>query len=794
MLRNYWKTAIRTLWKHKSYTTINIVGLSMGITCSLLLFLLLRYWLSFDTFHEKGDRIYRIVRESKGPSGRDYSAGAPLPMAEAFRTDFPEVEEVALVNGLDWAGTLLTVTDEQGQPQSFQEEEHIGYVEPALFKIIDRPFVSGNPATALDEPNEVVISEQYARKYFGDRNPVGQTITMNRKKDLVVTGVMKDYPANTDFPFDVFISQETQEDEGSWGSTSSDDQVYLLLAEGQSPEEINARFPDFVTKHYGEQQPGEETMHYLQALSDLHFDPRFNTFSQNTVSREILWVLGATALFLILIACVNFINLATATSTQRAKEVGVRKVLGSTRNQLVRQFLSETTLITLISVVLALGLAELLLLKLNPLLNLSLELQLFQNPVLLVYLAGLVVIISVLSGLYPAWILTRFKPAHTFRNVLQGQRTRGLTLRKGLVVLQFVIAQTFIIGTLVLFRQMQYVQQADLGFRSEAVLTVRLPDSQMNQKKTLQTQLLQIPAVEKTTLMYSNPASGWMSITSYQMEGDPEHKDTQVKAADAQYLDVYQIPLVAGRKFTSKDTLSQVLANESFVKEQGLTVDDIVGKTIDMWGKELPIVGVVQDFHTQSLRDAIEPTVIIDDPDSYEVVAMQISLQNLPETLKAVEAQWSSFYPEYTFDYQFAEEEIAEFYESEKILSRLLGIASLVVVFIGCLGLYGLITFMADQKTKEVGVRKVLGASVASIVGLFSLEFLKLVGVAFLFAAPIAYLMMNGWLQNFEYKTPMGVSVFLLGVIATLFIALLTVSYRSIKAALANPVDSLRSE
>ena len=796
MLKNYWKTTIRTLWKHKSYTAINILGLSLGVTCSLLLFLLIRHWLSFDNYHTNRDRIYRIVKESTDPAAGGYFPGVPIPLAEAFRTDFPEVETVALVGAIEWEGTLLTITDENGEAKSFQEEEHIAYIEPEFFQLFDRPFVKGSATTALDEPNEIVLSERQAQKYFGDLDPIGQTITLNRQKELVVSGVMADYPDNTDFPFDIFISDLTRDYQGEWGSTSSEDQAYVLLAEGQSPDNINAQFPAFVEKHYGYPLAEQEFKHYLQPLRDMHFDPRFSTYSFLGVSWETIRMLAAVAVFLILIACINFVNLATATATQRAKEVGVRKVLGGTHQQLIRQFLSETTMITVLSVLIALGGAELLLLKLNPLLDTTLEVQLFQNPELLLFVVGLVITISLLSGWYPASVLSRFKPVHTFRNVLLGQRSRGITLRKGLVILQFVIAQTFIIGTLVLFRQMQYVQQTNLGFQSEAVLVVRLPESSLDQKRTLQQELRQIPAVEQVGLAYANPASGWVSATNYKLEGDTESEIAQIKAADIHYLDIYQIPLLAGQNFTDTriDTLSQALVNETFVKRQGMGIDEIVGKTVNLGGTDIPIRGVVKDFHTQSFRESLVPTIIIDDPTEYAIAALKVNPQNLSETLKAIEQQWSAFYPEYTFDYEFADDEIAEFYESERRLSRLFGAASLVVVFIGCLGLYGLITFMAEQKTKEVGVRKVLGASVSSIVGLFSVEFIKLIGLAFVIAAPLAYFIMNGWLQNFTYKINLGIGLFLAGIGATLVIALLTVSYRSIKAALANPVDSLRNE
>ncbi len=798
MLKNYLITTLRHLRKHRNYTIINLLGLSLGITCSLILFLMIKFWLSFDTFHTKADRIYRVVKESDGAGGRDFSPGVPLPLPDAFRNDFPETEQVAFVRALFYAGTLLTVEEAQGTPKSFQEEEHVGYTEPQFFEVFDRPFLAGNPATALDEPNEVVLSEKYAKKYFGNSQPVGKTITLNKEKTLVVTGVMQDYPDNTDFPLDVFISYATVKNElkGSWGSTSSDDQCYVLLAEGQSAADINRRLVPFVKKYYGEETAqNDDVKHYLQPLQEMHFDPRFSTFGQTEIPKEILWTLSIVAVFLIFIACVNFINLATATSVKRAKEVGIRKVLGSTFRQLVRQFLGETVLITLLAVLIALGLTELLLLKVNPFLELSLKLQLLHDAWLLYYLVGITIIISVLSGLYPAWVMARFQPAQAFKNHLQKPGKQGFSLRKGLIVFQFIIAQVFIIGTIVLFLQMQYIRQADLGFQHEAVVSVRLPESKADYKKTLQTELQRLPGVEKVSLAYSNPSSGWLSMTSYQMEDNPERYNTQVKYADRHYLDVFEIKLMAGEGFTETDTLSRVLVNETFLRKQGMaSPEEAIGKTIKLWEFDLPIVGVVQDFHTQSLTRNIEPTIIIDDRSSYDMAAIRLQPGHTQATLKHIEQKWSAFYPEYTFDYQFVDDEIADFYEGVDKLSKLIHVAALVVIFIGCLGLYGLVTFMAEQKTKEIGIRKVMGASVGSIVRIFSLEFIKLIALAFVVAAPLAYYVMNGWLQDFAFRVNLGAGVFLVGMLVTLLIALLTVSYQSVKSAMANPVESLRNE
>ncbi|MEM9671652.1 MAG: ABC transporter permease [Cyclobacteriaceae bacterium] len=798
MLRNYWKTAIRTLWKHKSFTFINVLGLSLGITCSLLLFLLIRYLLSFDTFHTNRDNIYRIVRETVRQGNTDHTPGVPIPLPDAFRTDFPEVEKVIFTSYFRQG--LITI-DQGGESRNITENEGLAYVEPTFLEVFDRTILAGDPLSALNQPNQAVISQSLVQKYFGnDSQPeevVGRSITLNKETELLITAVMEDHPKNTDFPFTLIISYATVKDDmlenGGWNSVSSDDQCYLLLAEAQSHASVEAQLPTFLEK-YEESDDGEQVTLSLQSLRDLHYDTRYSGYSFQNIPRDVILGLGLIALFLMVIACINFINLTTAVSVKRSKEVGIRKTLGGTRNQLIRQFLGETAIITVFSTLLALGLAELTLLKVNPALELELNINLLTDAVLIVALLLTVIGVSLLSGLYPALVLSRFIPTEALKNKLARQATRGITLRKGLVVFQFVIAQAFIVGTLVMVSQMQYISEIDLGFTKDAILTVELPEDDKEAKKTLRNELLNISGVEKVSLSFSSPTSNSVSVTSFTIEDNPDIYYTQVKNVDQHYIDIYGLKLLAGTGLSDVDTVSRLVVNEAFLRMTGVaTPEEAVGKQIEIWGKEIPIVGVMKDFHTESLSNPIEATVLIDGS-FYRQADIMVNMASMPQTLPEIEERWSAFYPEYTFDYQFLDEAIAESYRSVRALSIILSIASAIVIFIGCLGLYGLITFMAEQKTKEVGVRKVLGASIASIIRLFSAEFIKLVVIAFVIAAPIAYFTMDGWLQNFEYKIDLSVSIFLAGIGVTLIIALLSVSYRSIKAALANPVDSLRNE
>ncbi|WPP48815.1 ABC transporter permease [Catalinimonas niigatensis] len=793
-----YKTSLRNLWKNKSHTLINVLGLSLGITCSIVLFLLIRFWLSFDTFHSKGDRIYRLVRETIYQGNTDHTPGSQVPVPDALRTDFPELEEVVFMSYL--MEGLVTVYTEEGQPQNFQETEGLVYADRNFFKVFDRPLLQGDPDQVLNAPNQVVIDEELAEKYFGkdwqEQAIVGKVISLNKDTELKITGIAEAKPENTDFPFTMMISYATvekeKEEEGGWNSISSDDQVYVLLPEDLKVESIEARLPDFVEK-YEEVMEGQQVHLSLQPLSEMHFDTRYATYSFNTIPRYVIISLGAVALFMLLIACINFVNLATAIATKRAKEVGIRKALGSSRAQLARIFMTEAGLITLFSLLVALGAAELLLIRMNDYLEMELQLNL-GDPYLLLFLLLTLLSVSLLAGSYPTWVLTRFEPTQVLKSSMNTKMTKGFNLRRGLVVFQFVIAQAFIIGTLVLISQTQYIQNADLGFKHKGVVSVAVPGEDKQVKKTLKQELLRLPSVEKVTLAFSSPSSGSVSVTSFTIDGNPDTYHTQLKYVDKDYIDVYALKLLAGTGLSEVDTMSRLVVNESFLSKVGIvSPEEAIGRQVSIGGKMLPIVGVVKDFHTVSLRQEIGPAVLVD-LDNYRKADILLSSSSLSQSIQEIEARWKDVYPEYTFDYQFIDEEIAGFYEGEQKMTTILGIAAMIVIFIGCLGLYGLVTYMAEQKAKEVSVRKVLGASVASIVRLFSVEFIRLIVIAFAVAAPIAYFLMNAWLQNFEYKTKLGIGLFAGGILITLLIALLTIGYRSMQAARINPAQALRND
>jgi putative ABC transport system permease protein len=800
MLKNYLKTALRNLLREKASTLINIAGLTMGITCSLVLFLLIRHLSSYDEFHSKRDRIYRVVHQSDGNQGKNYTPGVPSVLPDAFRLDFPEAEEVVFISYR--AGSMVTIPQKNGEPKRYNEEAGVAFTQTNYFKIFDRDILIGDKTGGLNDPNEAIISKRWAQKYFDREDVVGEVVKFDTN-EYKITAVMADFPNNTDFPFDLMLSYPTIKkgtEENGWNSIWSDEQCYFLLKEGEAISKVESRMGAFTEKYIGDDNPNH-AFFSTQPLSELHFDDRFGTFTYNTIQRSMLVTFGVIALFLIITACINFINLATAEAIKRSKEVGIRKSLGGTRAQLIRQFLGETTLITLVSMVASLALAQLALTILNPFLELHLSLGLSADPMLWLFLSLLGAVIALLSGLYPAFIVSGYSPVLALKNLVTNKTSSGYYLRRALVVTQFFISQFFIIGTIVVINQMDYFLTKDLGFRKDAIIVVPIPEREQpasgdktGKMRTLRDEMLRMAGVANASLNSAPPSSGNVSGTDFKIEGKEQDFRTQVKQVDVNYVEVFELKLVAGQNIEDGDTAKGFLVNEKLAHTIGYEPQEIVGKIIDMWGKKLPVVGVVKDFHTMSLREPIEAIIMMNRMRGYETLALQVNQDQIKTVTDKLKASWEQAYPEHIFEYEFLDQQIREFYESEQRMSTLLGVFSGIAIFIGCLGLFGLATFMANQKTKEIGVRKVLGASVESIVMLFSKEFLRLILIGFLLAAPIAWYTMNKFLDGFAYKITIGPLIFFIGFGVTLCIAMLTVGYRSLKAALVNPANSLRSE
>jgi len=748
MIRNYLKTAFRALFRNRMHAFINVLGLSMGITCSLVLFLLANYASSYDDFQENKDRIYRIVNEGEGQGGeKDYTPGVPIPLPNAVREDFPEFEKVVFTRN-HHGEMLFTINPEAELPNYFElENNRLVYTEPQYLDVFTTNWKVGNKQTALADPGNIVISESIADKFFPEGNPLGRVILFNKKTQLRVSGVIADPQDNSDIPFDMLVSLSTIKDEikdSGWNSVSSDDQCYLLIAGNDNPGKFTERFDAFVDKYLGEE---EKESYHLQPMSDLHFNDNWSNYSYRTVSKGEILVMIIIAIFLLLTACVNFVNLSTAVAVKRSREVGIRKVLGGTRSQLMLQFLAESLGIIVLSVIFALGMAELMIMYLNPFLEVSLEINL-SDPKFLFTLIGGVLLITFLAGFYPAMVLSRFKPALALKNLITHRHSGGLSLRKGLVVFQFFISQFFIIGTIITLSQMDYLRNADVGFQTDALINIRIPEDDQAKKKTLKTELNRLAGVQQVSLQFSNPSSSSTSISNFYVEDKPEEYFTAMKFADEDYIDIYGIELLAGRSIRPSDTLREVVVNEKLLKYIGHegTYDEAIGMQVRVWGENVPIVGVVKDFHAQSLKEDIMTLMIFSYTDAYRMATVNVSMRDFNVVNADIKNVWKTLYPEFDYEHTFLDEAMKQFYEGEQKMTAIFTFFSVIAIVIGCLGLFGLASFMVNQKVKEIGVRKVLGATVTSIVSMFSMSFLKLIGVSFVLAAPAAWYVMNQWL------------------------------------------------
>lgn len=794
MIRNYFVTTLRNIKRNAGSTTINVAGLVLGLTGAITVYLITSYLLNYDSYHKKANRIFRIVTESKVSTGTEFTAGVPVPFAEAFQSEFPEVENLAFVSYQRQG--LVEISTGEGR-KTFEEDKGVAFVTPELYSILDRSWIAGNAKSWL-APNTVALSEKYARKYFNSTDVLGKTIRLDNKYDLQISGIMEDYPDNTHFPFDIMISYETvrseMEGNGGWGSTNSNDQCYILLRDAADASAINGKLATFSQKQNKLDPTGRERLFFLQPLNDLHFDPRFGNYLQVSVGWVSIITMIVIGVFLLISAIVNFINLSTAMAIRRAKEVAIRKVIGGNRLQLIFQLVGETFIITVVALLISMGLLELIImLYINPYLNIQLLTNLTSDVRLVTFLLSLLFTVTLLAGLYPAIILSGFKPVDGIRSSISTRSSGGFSFRKSLVVFQFVISQIFIIGTITIYWQMDFLKQFDMGFRKDAIYTLTLPDA--GKAFAFQNNISNLRGVEATSLSVTPPSSNSSSATYLKRINDGNHYTFQYKSVDTAFLKLYNIQLIAGKNLHVEDTFRNILVNETLAHHLGFeNVHDALGESFEYDGRVVHIQGVVQDFHATSLKKPVMPLFLRYEKESFYTISIAVGTGNWSETLASIENEWKALYPDHIYAGSFLDDQIASFYQGEQKLGLLITVFSGVAIFIGCLGLYGLVLFMAGVRTKEVSIRKVMGASVVTIVGIFSWEFIKLVLIAFFIAAPIAWFGLEKFLQNYTHQIDLGWQVFLSGILVTFIIAFITIGFHTIKSAMANPIDALRSE
>lgn len=801
MFKTYLKTAWRNIVRNKSFSFINITGLAIGIAASLLLYIVVRYELSYDTFQKNYHRIYRVVSNDKFGDGETFNSGIPVPALEALKAEMPQLQFAPLFGAY---GTQITVPSANNPTgDKYIEETGVFFSEPGFFNIFDYKWLAGD-ANVLNEPNSIVLAKKTAIKYFGNwQKAMGQTIVMANAVPMKVNGILDDVPANTDFPLYLVGSFKTarSNDEvfylyDSWRSTSSNFHIYALLPENVSAKEIDKALLQFSNTHYNSRKLSKK-INFLQPLSTLHFDNRFESLGDHIVSKNTLMTLTLIGIFILLMACVNFINLSTALSVTRSKEVGIRKVLGGSRSLLFWQVMGETAVIVGIAIVVAFALVYLTLPYIKLIASIPETISPFQfsiiGPLLL-----LGCLVTWLAGVYPSLVLSKYNPIAALKNKFASASVQGISLRRSLVVMQFAISQVLIVATAVAVSQMNFVRQADLGFKKDAVLLLSgtVDSSTVARQQSFKQQLLQVPGVQSVNFCSDAPSSYNSWTTNFAYDHRPDEKyQVSMKFADADYVKTFGLHLIAGHDMAPSDTTKDLLINETLVKKLGVkNANEVIGKTIRVNEQWYPIAGVVKDFKTSSLKEEIKPIVILSSNLIYGITAVKIRSANLATTKAAIQKVWDGLFPDYAFSPAWFDENIREFYDQENQLALLYKIFAGLAIFISCLGLYGLVSFMTVQKTKEVGIRKVLGASVGSLVKLFSKEFTILIIISFFIAVPVAWWMMSSWLNNFVYRISMGIGFFAIAIFSSVLIAWISVGYKAIRAALANPVKSLRTE
>ncbi|MDB5130291.1 MAG: yknZ 6 [Mucilaginibacter sp.] len=822
MIKNYFKIALRGFWKHKLFTLINIIGLSIGISAALVIYLIVHFDFTFDKFHKDSDRIYRVVSIFSFQGEKGYNSGICGPLPQAVKNQVTGIEVAAPFYTL--YGPNVFIPGKGNVPVRFKSQDNIVLASPEYFKIFNYKWLAGSPKNALSAPNQVVLTSEQAKKYFSSLHysqMIGKIVAYDTIK-TTVTGIVQSFTDNTDFTFHDFISYSTgvvnndlkgQLQLTEWESTNSASQLFIKLSPSANAAHVEKQLNDILKRNSPPKPESKGNTHRfsLQPLNDLHFNEHYGNFDNDRVaSKTTLYGLLIIALFLLLLGCINFINLTTAQATQRAKEIGIRKTMGSSRMQLVVQFLSETFLITLIAVIISAALAPVILKLFADFVPAGIKANIFSQLSLIIFLLLLTIIVSLLSGFYPAVMLSGYKPAMVLKNqaASNSSKTRNAWLRKSLTVTQFIIAQFFIMATVLVSKQIYYALHKDMGFKKDAIVIINSPwkNRTASKNQVFLNKLRSMPRVDMVSVGNAPPSSGNTNSTIVTYKDGKKEVKTEVflKFGDENYIPLYKIKLTAGRSLQPGDTSKSVVINTTYAKILGFkSPNDAVGKMLNNFNgtKNLKIVGVVADFHQKSLHDPIKPLAIFTSTNNYQTGTFHISLK--PQTaggdewktaLAAIGRSWKEIYPDDDFEYHFFDETIAKFYETEQHTSTLLTWATGLSIFISCLGLLGLAIYTTNQRTKEIGVRKVLGATVAQIVKLLSTELVLLIILAFLIVTPLAWWAMNKWMQGFADRTPISWWIFAASGAGMLLAAVFTSGFQTVKAAIANPVKSLRSE
>ncbi len=815
MLRNIFLTTLRNLKRHKVNTLINTVGLAVSIACAISIFALIRHELSFDHFHSKADRTYRVVGHYQSPDGLVKQGHVTFPLASAIREDVPEARLVSQVyNEME---AVVKVPTENGNYKLFEEDE-MAYADPFFLQTFDYTFLAGNAEQALEASEDVVLTRELADKFFGNQYEdryaelLGKTLLIN-KHPHEISSVIEDIPRNSNVTFNLLLPYQTFENLNkdwvdNWYNTNSGSYVFITMEEGQTPEEVEKRFPQLVSKYYNEKTATRKSFH-LQPLTDIHTNEDYDGTVYTTPS-VLITAFVMMGIIVMLTACINFINLATAQSVRRAKEIGIRKTLGSLRRQIIVQYMGETLLLIVIATLIGLWLAQEFILAFNSYLSVVIDYGLQLDYTVFYFLVALLLLTVLLAGYYPAQVLASFRPAEALKQSFSAKNTGfagKFSLRKTLVVVQFVISQILLIGTIVVAAQINYAREGDLGFRKDNIIMAYLPENDWQKVEAFRQELSNYSDIRHYSFFSAPPMSSSNSWGSYYNPADlsDEKHGLLRKFIDPSYIQTFDLELLAGRNLTENDKVFlndstkryNALLNEEAVRTLGFTSPEAaVGNVIRAGEREIFVAGVLKDFFTTSLQNKIQPSILSYVTNSPNFVALHLHEAKSVHELPYLKAIWEKMYPDqfftaYTMKDYFT---VGAFYVIEDVMYQAFRIFSFLAIMIGCMGLYGLASYLALQRQKEIGVRKTMGASVRHITLLFTKEFTYLVIIAFLIAAPLGYLTMQAWLETFAYRIDLSVWFFVLTFGASLLIAWLTIGYKSLTAALRNPVESLRSE
>ena len=820
MFRNYFKTAWRNILRNKTFSLINITGLAIGISASLVIYLIVSYDFGFVKFEKDGDRVYRVVSDMKFPDNDFKNSGVPMPLISTAQKELTGIELFVPFSTPNGDMNVL-ISNDLGKPDLYKKQTDILFADNNYFKMLGFTWLAGSQLNSLGEPFSVVLTESRAKIYFpyGDVSKIiGKTITYNDSIQATVTGIVKDLAAITDFTFKEFISYKTIENSGlgsnfgwgEWGSVNSSNQFFIKLNKGANNTAVTKQVQQLFDKN--QKDAYLKNIFSLQPLRDIHFNSDYGNFGKRMAHRGTLYGLLAVAAVLLLLGCINFINLTTAQAVQRAKEIGIRKTMGSSKRQLIFQFLNETFFLTGIALIVSVIFIPFIIKLFADFIPPAINAGMLANTDVALFMLCLLIGVSILSGYYPALVLSKYNPVSVLKNQVSatGAAGRKAWIRKSLTVTQFVFAQAFVMATLIIGQQIKYALNKDLGFKKTGIITVQTPldffheenlKPQMLTREVLLKKIQSVPGIDNACIAGAPPATAGSSMQTMKFNNGKKVTETTVlvKYADEDFLKLYNMKLAAGRYLRRTDTLTEYLINESYARFLGFkNPADAVGKFIEKRSGNIPVIGVVKDFYAKSIHEKIQPLAM----SSNALYESTIHIALKPEAnagawqtaIGQIEKAYKEIYPEDDFSYSFVDDSIKSFYDTEQRTSTLLSWATGLAIIISCLGLLGLVIYTTNQRTKEIGVRKVLGASVMQILSLISKDFLKLVMAAFIIAAPIAWWGMNKWVENFAYHIQIGAGVFVLAAVMMIVIAIITLAFQTIRTANANPVKSLRTE